>query len=438
MSEGTKLGEFAQTDEFKSAIRRETDAPQQDSQATRIGQLSEFERSLMSDDGSFSAHASQSKLSKEDEFSSNIDFFQNELDRLVVDYEEGDIIEGTVRRIEKSGVMVDINFKSDGFVSNSEFSYDSNQTPENTLKPGDKIRVVIVKLESKEGYTVLSKKRADYELAWGEMMQFSKSRHQIEISVTSKVQGGLVAEYQGIRGFVPASQVAIDNDEDLDKFIGKKMTVCVLQVDRRRKKVIFSAKQATGKNSKEEAARLLETLEVGQVRDGRVTSVKEFGVFVDLGGLEGLVHISELSWSRVVNPNKLVTIGQDVKVFVLGVDRETGRVSLGMKQLEQDPWVNVAHNFQVGQVVQGTITRIVTFGAFMQIANNLEGLIHISELSNSRVEKVEDVVKTGQVVEAKIVKLVPEEQKIGLSIKALSQSASPAASQQVVEESATV
>ena len=419
MSEGTKLGEFARTDEFNSAIRRETDAPQEDSQATRIGQLSEFERSLMTDDGQTS-QSSKSTLSKEEQLASNISFFQNELDRLVVDYEEGDIIEGIVRRVEKGGVMVDINYKSDGFVSNSEFGYDPSITAENSLKPGDKIRVVIVKLESKEGYTVLSKKRADYELAWGDMMQFSKSRQQIEILVTSKVQGGLVAEYQGIRGFIPASQVSIEQDDDLEKYVNKKMTVCVLQVDRRRKKVIFSSKQATGKNSKEETAKLLDSLEVGQVRDGRVTSVKEFGVFVDLGGLEGLVHISELSWSRVANPNKLVTVGQDVKVFVLGVDRETGRVSLGMKQLEQDPWVNVAQTFQVGQIVKGTITRIVTFGAFMQIANNLEGLIHISELANSRVEKVEDVVQPGQEVEAKIVKLVPEEQKIGLSIKALS------------------
>lgn len=429
-SEGTKLGEYKNTDEFSSAIKKE-EIVEPEVKATKLGEISEFEKSLGANEASEGSKNSAANTSFEADNASSDDMFQNELDRLDMDYEEGDIIEGTVRSVEKSGIMVDINYKSDGYIANSEYSFDSDANLSEEVKPGDKIKVFIVKLESKEGYTVLSKKRADHELAWSEIALYAKNRTSIEVKVASKVQGGLVAEYRGIRGFIPGSQVIIQADEDLEMFVGQTIEVNVLQVDRRRRKVIFSHKQAMSRQVKEDASKLLEDIDVGQTRDGRITSVKEFGVFVDLGGLEGLVHISELSWSRVLDPTQLVNVGDEVKVFVLGVDKENGRISLGMKQLEPDPWASVNKDFEVGQVVDGTISRVVPFGAFIQISNQIEGLIHISELSYDHVEQVADIVKVGQVVQAKIIKLIPEEQKIGLTLKGLDNNAGTYSSEEV-------
>jgi small subunit ribosomal protein S1 len=450
MSEGTKLGEYKDHQEFNSAIVRE--GVHQDSSATKIGELSEFEKSLFDSEpegvvpvpvveepkASVVPQVVEEAVDEESEFLAGLDdvksssdltdSFADQLDRLA-DYQEGDIIKGIVRRIEKSGVMVDINFKSDGFIANSEFSNDSSEVIADIVKPGDEVSVFIVKLESKEGYTVLSKKRADYEVAWGRIIQLAKSRDTIQVKVNSKVQGGVVADFFGIKGFIPASQLVLESDGDLQSFVNQVLEVSVLQADRRRRKVIFSQKQALAKSQRADHPEIIDQLEVGQVRPGKVTSIKDFGVFVDLGGVEGLVHISELSWSRVSHPSDLVKVGQDVNVFILGVDRDTKKISLGMKQLEADPWVSVAQNYHIGDLVEGTITRVVPFGAFIRINDHLEGLIHISELSLSHVNKVEDVVHSGQVVKAKVIKLVPSEQRIGLSIKSmLKDEQAPAAS----------
>ncbi len=449
MSEGTKLGEFKDHQAFNTAVAREEDFQNQDSSATKMGELSEFEKSLYGDDSpakstksvtpssnTESANTESSSAAEAAFASEQSDYFENELDRLIVDYQEGDIIKGIVRRVEKSGVMVDISFKSDGFIVNAEFSNDPDEVPSDFLKPGDEISVFIVNLESKEGYTVLSKKRADYELAWGKVNHLAKTRDTIQVKVNSKVQGGVVADYFGIKGFIPASQLLTDSESDLQIFVNQTLEVCVLQADRRRRKVIFSHKQAQSKSQRNDYEQLINDLEVGEVRPGKVTSIKDFGVFVDLGGVEGLVHISELSWSRVNHPSEIVKLGQAVNVFILGVDRESRKVSLGMKQLEPDPWVAVAEKYKVGQVIEGTITRLAAFGAFIRIDDHLEGLIHISELSMEHVNAVSDVVSPGQVVNAKIIKLIPSEQKIGLSLKAIQRDAAAAAS--AAEESSSV
>jgi ribosomal protein S1 len=346
--------------------------------------------------------------------------FHAEMNKLNLDYQEGDIIKGTIRTIEKSGLIVDINYKSDGFVANAEYSNDPAITPtSDNLKPGDEISVYIEKLESKEGYTILSKKHADYELAWNTIGRCLKNKETLEVNITSTVQGGLVACYEGIKGFIPASQVIRDQDTPLSDFLEAHIPVVVLQVDRKRRKVIFSHKSAKVHPKKDNLAKIIETIEVGEVRPGKVSSIKDFGVFVDIGGIEGLVHISELSWARVNHPSELLKIGQAVNVFVLGLDKENYKVSLGMKQLVADPWVNIAERYQIGQVVSGTISRIVPFGAFIKIEDNLEGLIHISELRYGHVDNVGDVVSIGLKVQARIIKLNPDEQRIGLSLKGL-------------------
>ncbi|NDC82824.1 S1 RNA-binding domain-containing protein [bacterium] len=405
MSEGTKIGELRESVDFNStAPESEVSTPLK---STKIGELSEFEMALMAE----GATAPRSTAAVENSF-------EQEMERMILDYQDGDIIKGVVRRVEKSGVLVDISHKSDGYILNGEFGFDPEESPADTVKPGDEVNVMILKLESREGYTVLSRRRAEYELAWNTMNRFSKSKELLSVKVVSKVEGGLVVSYNGIKGFIPASQVIKEGDDSLDSFVGQVLEVVVIQVDRKRRKVIFSHK-VKSRLSREDTSKLFEGIEIGQTKVGKVTSIKDFGAFVDLGGVEGLVHISEISWSRVGHPSEVLKIGQEVSVFVLGVDRENFKISLGMKQLQSDPWVSVAERYAVGQVVTGDVTRTVPFGAFVKLEEHLEGLIHISELSNHHVEKVQDVVKPGDSVKVKIIKLIPAEQRIGLSIKAL-------------------
>ncbi len=415
MSEGTKIGEYKENAEFNAAVTLKPET--EGLKATKLGELSEFEKGLQEEDNNPKGNANERqsnatplKLGKEKNGSEDLSFEQA-MSGGLAEFEEDEIVEGTVRSIEKGGVLIDINYKSDGFILNSELLDDE------VLKPGDKVKVLIEKLETKEGYTILSRKKAIVEEAWNELVECNRSKQTVAIKVVGKVQGGLVSVYKGIKGFIPASQALKAESDKLDDFLGQTLQVAVLQVDRRRRKVIFSHKIAQSKLSRQNAEKTLDSLEIGETRTGKVTSVKDFGVFVDIGGLEGLVHISELSWSRVNHPSEYVSPGDEVKVFILGIDKENSKISLGMKQLEADPWVNVSNKYKVGQLIEGEITRTAAFGAFIKIEQNLEGLIHISELANEHVEKVEDVVKPKQIVTARIIKLIPEEQKIGLSLK---------------------
>ncbi|MBT5953288.1 S1 RNA-binding domain-containing protein [bacterium] len=478
MSEGTKLGEFKESNEFNTAVKQEVNESSE-LKGTKLGEVSEFEKSLSNDKETTSENKTvvekNVEIEKEDDSSSLAtaveqvsepssdekvetvqevveeetpakvesndpeDIFKAAMDESVMDYQEGDIIKGIVRRIEKGGILVDIKYKSDGFIVNSEYSNDPHADPEKEFSAGDEISSSIVKLESKEGYTVLSRKKAEYEIAWNTIISLSKTKDPVDVYVTSAVQGGVVAEYKGIKGFVPASQLLKEHNDPLDGFVNKPLTVTVLQADRKRRKVIFSNKMARRKTSKKELAIIFESIDVGQVKEGKVTSIKDFGVFVDVGGVEGLVHISELSWSRVNHPSEIMAVGDEVKVFVLGVDRENEKISLGIRQLQPDPWVKVAEKYEIGQTVEGTISRILAFGAFMQIEKDLEGLIHISELSYDHVKSVEDVVKSGQTVKARIIKLLPDEQKIGLSLKGVNdEDSSSDGSESQVEEQESV
>lgn len=442
MTEGTKLGEFKDDMQFKTSVTTNPGEISNELTATRIGQVSDFEKSLypageeavqappqVSAAPVFTQPEAPARVQtpvaaevEEDEIAEDnwddSELFAKQFEETVVNYEEGDIIKGVIRKIENSGLIIDIHFKSDGFVPNAEISNSEDITTDN-FTVGQEVDVFIVKLETKEGYTMLSRKRAEYELGWNYIGQIAKSKELIEVRAVSKVQGGLVAEYRGIRGFVPASHVLKTSNEALDDFIGSAMPVIVLQADRKRRKVVFSAKLAKARPQKEPVTKLIETIEIGEVRHGVVSSIKDFGAFVDIGGVEGLVHISEMSWARVNHPSEIVKIGDKVDVFVLGADKETNKVSLGMKQLQPDPWVNVAERYTIGQVVSGTVTRVASFGAFIQIEKDLEGLIHISELSYSHIDKVEDIVKVGEKITAKIIKLIPDEQRIGLTLKGM-------------------
>lgn len=354
-------------------------------------------------------------------FAKPVSDLEEQITNSIPNYQIGDIITGVVRNIEKSGVLVDIKYKADGFIPNNEFSSVPQENASNTVKIGDEIKVCIIKLETREGYVLLSRKKAEYESSWNLLGKLAKTKETIEVDVVSKVEGGLVVDYKGIKGFIPASHVLKTVDENLDSYIGQKLTVVVLQVERKRRKVIFSYRLASIKSQRVDISKILDSIEVGQIRKGRISSIKDFGVFVNIDGAEGLVHISELSWARVSHPSEILKVGDEVSVFVLGVDKENRKISLGMKQLQPDPWVNITNKYKVGEIVKGKITRFVPFGAFIQLDKDLEGLIHISELSYEHVDKIEDIVKIGTIVNAKIIKIIPEEQKIGLSLKGIDQ-----------------
>jgi len=423
MSEGTSIGKVENIEDF-DVKDQDVPSPDNELKATKIGEMSEFEKSFISEtdektaisqeDNAVVAEESQENAAKKS-LKSELEKFLDEETAQVFDYEDGDVIIGTVRSVEKSGVLVDFKFKSDGYVSNSELGHNEEGQVE-TLEAGQKVPFYIEKLETKEGYSLLSRKKAQMEETWDFLTQAIKEREPINVQVNSKVDGGLVASYQSIKGFIPASQILKENDLGLEQFINSTMSVTVLQADRRRRKVIFSSK-ATKLVDRKSINKIIEELEVGQIRKGKVTSIKKFGVFVDLGGVEGLIHISELSWSRVYNPSDIVSVDDEVDVFVLGVDKETKRISLGMKQLSEDPWVKAGNELSIGDVVEGQITRIVPFGAFIQINENIEGLIHISEISYEHIEKVESILNVGDSVKAKVIKLIIEEQKIGLTLK---------------------
>ncbi|MFH1617260.1 MAG: 30S ribosomal protein S1 [Candidatus Margulisiibacteriota bacterium] len=327
------------------------------------------------------------------------------------EYKQGDIITGKVARVDQSSVLVDIGYKADGIITNDEIR-SSDQ-----LKVGDTIKVYIDNLENKEGYVELSKKKADFEAGWHLANEAFKSKKLLQAKVTSAVRGGLVVECEGIHGFVPASQVSRKPGTELESLKGQTIPVKVIEVNRRQGKVIMSNRSAAGEKEREDAKKLINELEVGQTRRGKVSSLKNFGAFVDLGGIEGLVHLSELSWKRVKNPGDVLKVGQELDVFVLGVDKVNNKIALGLKELQPDPWETMKEKYKPGAIVKGRVARLVKFGAFVELDEYLEGLVHISELSTRSVRNPEDAVKPGDEVEVKILRVLPDEQKIGLSIK---------------------
>jgi len=332
-------------------------------------------------------------------------------------YKTGDVVKGKVIKVDPSGVLVDIKYKADGLINPDELSDKSFGNPEEIVKVGDVIDVLIEKLEDKEGYVTLSKRKADYEKKWQSAYDAYKGRKVIEGKVTSAVKGGLVIDYNGIRGFIPASQVAKEIKDTLDSFVGKSIPIKILEINKRQGKVVLSHKLATSEKQRFEAGKVIDNIEVGQIRKGTVTSLKKFGAFVDIGGIEGMIHLSEISWKRVNHPSEVLKVGDEIDVFVLGVDKENAKVALGLKELQDDPWVKAADIYKPGQIVKCKIARFVKFGAFVDLEGGLEGLIHISELSAKPVINPEDVVKVGDEVDVKILRVIPEEQKIGLSIR---------------------
>ncbi|HEY4584609.1 MAG TPA: 30S ribosomal protein S1 [Acidimicrobiia bacterium] len=344
------------------------------------------------------------------------DDFERAIEATVLEFKEGDIVEGTVVSVDGDGAMVDIGYKSEGLIPTRELSIRNNVDPNDAVKVGDRVEAVVLNKEDDEGRLILSKKRAMYERAWGRIQQIADQEGTVEGTVIEVVKGGLIVDI-GLRGFLPASLVDLRRVRDLDPFIGQTITAKVIELDRPRNNVVLSRRAYLEEAQAEERNAFLDGLGEGEIRDGVISSVVNFGAFVDLGGMDGLVHVSELSWQHVNHPGELVKVGDKVTVKVLEVDRDRERISLSIRQTSDDPWDVFAREHEVGDVVDGVVTKTVPFGAFVSVADGVEGLVHVSEIAVHRVESPELELSIGQPVKVKITEKENERRRVSLSIK---------------------
>jgi small subunit ribosomal protein S1 len=342
--------------------------------------------------------------------------FADLINGTLVELKDGQLVTGTVVRITRDEVLVEIGYKTEGVILGRELSMRADVDPNTIVKLGEKIETLVITLEDKEGRLLLSKKRAQYERAWGDIEKVKEVDGTVEGLVIEVVKGGLIVDI-GLRGFLPASLVEMRRVRDLAPYIGQRITAKILELDRTRNNVVLSRRTLLEANQRGERDDFLGNLKVGEIRKGRISSVVTFGAFVDLGGMDGLIHVSELSWKHVDNPSAVVTIGDEVTVKVLEVDMDRERISLSLKATQQDPWQEFAGGHQVGQLVYGRVTKLVPFGGFVQVGDGIEGLVHISEMSTHHVEAPEQVVTPGEELWVKIIDLDLARRRISLSIK---------------------
>jgi len=334
----------------------------------------------------------------------------------IKNFDEGDIVAGKVVAVDKDEVLLDIGYKSEGVIPARELTIKHDIDPRQVVQIGEEIEALVTQKEDKEGRLILSKKKAQYERAWGQIEKVMNDEGIVTGTVIEVVKGGLIVDI-GLRGFLPASLVDLRRVRDLHPFVGKKIEAKIIELDRNRNNVVLSRRKYLEEAQSEGRKKFLEELQKGEVRKGTVSSIVNFGAFVDLGGVDGLVHVSELSWRHVEHPGEVVQVGQEVEVEVLDVDLERERISLSLKKTQEDPWRQFARLHQPGEVIDGQVTKLVPFGAFVRVADGVEGLVHISELADRHVETAEQVVAVGQPVPVKIIEVDSDRRRISLSIK---------------------
>jgi small subunit ribosomal protein S1 len=337
-------------------------------------------------------------------------------DRTLTDFSEGDVVTGKVVRVDKDEILVDIGYKSEGVIPLAELSIRRSVNPDDEVALGDEIDALVLQKEDADGRLILSKKRARFEKAWKRIEAAAESGEPVEGHVIEVVKGGLIIDL-GVRGFLPASLVDIRRVQDLEEYRDQVLMCKVIELNRSRNNVVLSRRAVLEEERKEARQQILDRLTPGVEVEGQISNIVDFGAFVDLDGIDGLIHISELSWSHVNHPSEVLEIGQKVRVKVLDVDRDRQRISLGLKQTQTDPWQRVMDECQPGDVVAGRITKVVTFGAFAEIVSGVEGLIHISELAEHHVENPREVVNQGQDVQVKIVEIDPDRRRLSLSLR---------------------
>jgi small subunit ribosomal protein S1 len=329
---------------------------------------------------------------------------------------EGEVVHGTVVRVDKDEVLVDIGYKSEGVIPLAELSIRRSVNPEDEVQVGEEVDALVLTKEDAEGRLILSKKRARFELAWKAIEAAAESGEPVNGRVIEVVKGGLILDL-GVRGFLPASLVDIRRVQDLEEFLGKELRCKVIELNRSRNNVVLSRRAVLEDERKEMRQAILDRLSPGDVVEGKISNIVDFGAFVDLDGMDGLIHISELSWTHVNHPSEVLEIAQPVKVKVLDIDRDRQRISLGLKQTQSDPWQQVLDTYGEGDVVEGKVTKVVTFGAFVEILPGVEGLVHISELAEHHVENPREVVSQGDSVRVKVIEVDAERRRLSLSLK---------------------
>ncbi len=344
------------------------------------------------------------------------DDFIAALEHTVLEFSEGDIVEGTVVSIDQNEVLVDIGYKSEGVIPVSELSIRNNVDPAAVVTPGERIEAVVLDKEDDEGRLILSKKRAQYERAWGRIESITNEGGTVTGPVIEVVKGGLIVDI-GLRGFLPASLVELRRVRDLDQYVGQDIEAKVIELDRNRNNVVLSRRAFLEEAQAEQRQAFLDELAVGEIRPGVVSSVVNFGAFVDLGGMDGLVHVSELSYQHVNHPSEVVKVGDEVMIKVLEVDLDRERISLSVKQTQDDPWEAFSREHEVGSVVDGNVTKTVPFGAFVSVGEGVEGLVHVSEIAAHRVESPELELSIGQPVKVKVTEMDESRRRVSLSIK---------------------
>ena len=346
------------------------------------------------------------------------------VDETIKYFDDGDIVEGTVVKVDRDEVLLDIGYKTEGVILARELSIKHDVDPDEIVSVGDEIEALVLQKEDKEGRLLLSKKRAQYERAWGTIERIKEEDGVVTGSVIEVVKGGLILDI-GLRGFLPASLVEMRRVRDLQPYVGRELEAKIIELDKNRNNVVLSRRAWLEQTQSEVRTNFLQTLQKGQVRSGVVSSIVNFGAFVDLGGVDGLVHVSELSWKHIDHPSEVVEVGQEVTVEVLEVDFDRERVSLSLKATQEDPWQAFARTHAIGQVVPGKVTKLVPFGAFVRVEDGIEGLVHISELAQRHIELPDQVVKVNEEVFVKVIDIDLDRRRISLSLKQANEGVDP-------------
>ena len=338
------------------------------------------------------------------------------VDETIKYFNDGDIVAGTIVKVDRDEVLLDIGYKTEGVIPSRELSIKHDVDPSEVVRVGDRVEALVLQKEDKEGRLILSKKRAQYERAWGTIEQVKDADGVVTGTVIEVVKGGLILDI-GLRGFLPASLVEMRRVRDLQPYVGRELEAKIIELDKNRNNVVLSRRAWLEQTQSEVRSEFLGRLAKGQIRTGVVSSIVNFGAFVDLGGVDGLVHVSELSWKHIDHPSEVVEVGQEVTVEVLDVDLDRERVSLSLKATQEDPWRQFARTHAIGQVVPGRVTKLVPFGAFVRVGEGIEGLVHISELAERHVELPEQVVNVGDEILVKVIDIDLERRRISLSLK---------------------
>lgn len=352
----------------------------------------------------------------------NMENFMEEIEKSMNKFYPGDIVTGTVMDINEKEVVLNLGYKSDGIIPKEELSSDPSENPEDLMKIGENVEVYIIKLDDGEGNVLVSKKRVDAEKGWEVLEEAYEKGEPVEVEVQSVVKGGLIGYSHGIRCFIPASHISNRYTKDLSQFVGNTYDAEIIDFDKRRNKAVLSRKNLLLAERNKQKEALLEELEVGKTFTGKVTQIKDFGVFIDLGGMDGLLHISEMSWGKIDHPSELYSIGDEVEVQVIAVDKEKERISLSKKHLTENPWIDIENKYAKGDVVTGKVVKLLDFGAFVELEPGVDGLVHVSEISNQHVKKPSDVLNINDEITVEVLSVDKENKRISLSMKALMES----------------